>query len=287
MLGVGKGIDIEELADGLKYRAGVLRGLLLEDELLLLYAEGVHRACDTGGKEGQLIGDICGVLIEDFEHAAVGKGAESVKQAVDNGDEEGNPALGIVPVGFVLPRAAKLGVLVGFREAEEEHAEADERDRDERHRGQIVTDADSRKGEHGDDGTGAVADRRGYRKLDIPQADIADGHRENVQYRDRQISQEDAPAYLNAADKNFIAGVQTHDNADCRDHFQVTVFIGLGLAAYFGEKIRAAPAEQGNDREGEPHRKITHLSIINISVWILPQYARFDNSQMTNYAPVP
>ena len=262
MLGVGKGVDIEELADGLEYSAGVLRGFLPEDELLLLYAEGVYRACDTGGEEGQLIGDICGVLIEHFEHAAVGKGAESVKQAVDNGEEDGDPALGIMPVGFILTRAAKLGVLIRFGQTEEEHAEADERDRDERHGGQIVTDADGRKGEHGDDRAGAVADRRGYRKLDIPQADIADGHGENVQYRDGQISQDNAPAYLNAADKNFIAGVQTHDYADRRDHFQVTVFIGLGLAAYFGEKIRAAPAEQGNDREGEPHREITHLSII-------------------------
>ena len=140
-----------------------------------------------------------------------------------------------MPVGFILTRAAKLGVLIRFGQTEEEHAEADERDRDERHGGQIVTDADGRKGEHGDDSAGAVADRRGYRKLDIPQADIADCHRENVQYRDRQISQDDVPAYLNAADKNFIAGVQTHDDADSRDHFQVTVFIGLGLAAYFGE----------------------------------------------------
>ena len=66
VLGVGKGVDIEELADGLEYRAGVLRGFLPEDELLLLYAEGVYRARDTGGKEGQLVGNVCGVLIEDF-----------------------------------------------------------------------------------------------------------------------------------------------------------------------------------------------------------------------------
>lgn len=73
-------------------RAGVFGRLAPGDELLLFNAENVHGAYDADDKEGQLIRNVCRVLIEGFEHAAVGKCAERIQQAVDNGKRYCKPA---------------------------------------------------------------------------------------------------------------------------------------------------------------------------------------------------
>ncbi len=79
MLGVGKGVDIEELADGLEYRAGVLRRFLLCDKALLLHDRDIEQRHEADDKEGQLVGDVRGVLIDYLQNAAVGKGVDELK----------------------------------------------------------------------------------------------------------------------------------------------------------------------------------------------------------------
>ena len=81
---IGKCIYVRKLAGRFKNRAGVFGRLAPGDELLLFNAENVHGAYDTDDQEGQLIRNVCRVLIEGFEHAAVGKCAERIQQAVDN-----------------------------------------------------------------------------------------------------------------------------------------------------------------------------------------------------------
>ncbi len=61
---IGKCIYVRKLAGRFKNRAGVLGSLALGDELLLFNAENVHGAYDTDDQEGQLIRNVCRVLIE-------------------------------------------------------------------------------------------------------------------------------------------------------------------------------------------------------------------------------
>ena len=238
MLGVGQRVDIEELADRLAHGAEILRPLLLRNEALLLDAEDIDRARNAHHEECELIGDVAGVrqlLAELFKHTAVGERAECVEQAVDHRQRDGEPAFGVMPVGLVLPGAAQLLVFVGLRNAERDHADAHERHSHERERRKIVADANGDEREHRYDRAGAVADGGGDGELYIPETEIADGHGENVEHRNGQIHENDLPCDADLPDEDLIGGVQTHDDADSRDHFQVTVFIGLGLAAYFGE----------------------------------------------------
>ena len=253
VLGIGQGVDIEELADGLENGAGVLGRLLPGDQLLLLDAQHVDGAEDAHDQEGQLIGAVGAVLVQHLQHAAVGKGAQRVQQAVDDGDQNGDPALGVVVVGGVLPGAAELLVLVGLGKAQGDDADADQGHGHQGHGGQILADAHGEKGQHRDDGAGAVADGGGDGQLDVPQAQIADGHGEDVQHGDRQIGQNDLPAHLHAAREDLIGRVQAHDEAHGRHHFQMAVLVLSVLAADLGEQVRAAPAEQRDDCEGKPH----------------------------------
>ena len=253
MLAVGEGVDVKELAGRLEDRAGVLGGFLLCDELLLFDAEHPDRAEDADKEERQLIGDIRAVLVEHLEHKTVGKGAQRVEQTVDHGDREGDPAFGVVVIGCVLARPSQLLVLVGLDKAEGDHADAHERHRDERDGRQILADAGGDQRQHRDDRAGAVADRGGDRKLDIAQPEIADGHREDIEHRDRQIGQDDLATNLNAVEEDLIGSVQPHHKTHGHDHFQMTVFVLCVLAADLGEQVRAAPAEQCDDCESKPH----------------------------------
>ena len=233
MLGVGKGVDIEELADGLEYRAGVFRRFLLCDKALLLHDRDIEQRHEADDKEGQLVGDVRGVLIDYLQNAAVGKGAERVKQAIDYRDKYGDPALGVVPVASVLPCAAKLLVLVRLGKAKPDNADAHERHSDKRHGRHLVPDADGDNGQHRDYRAGAVAYRGGYRKLDISKPQISHRHRHYVQCRHGQIRQDNFQINLHAADEYLIRRVQTHHDTDRRDHLEMGVFVLLILTANF------------------------------------------------------
>jgi len=263
MLGVGQRVNIEELADRLAHGTEILRPLLLRDEALLLDAEDIDRARNAHHEECELIGDVAGVrqlLAELFEHTAVGKRAERVEQAVDHRQRDGEPAFGVMPVGLVLPGAAQLLVLVGLRDAERDHADAHERHSHERERRQIVADADSDEREHRYDRAGAVADGGGDGELYVPETEIADGHGENVEHRNRQIHENDLPCDADLPDEDLIGSVQTHNDTDGHDHFEMAVFVAAVLTANFGEKIGAAPAEQSDECKPKPHNECLFLS---------------------------
>ena len=76
-----------------------------------------------------------------------------------------------------------------------------------------------------------------------------------------QIGEEmdDLHVDFNAADKNLVAGVQTHDDTDCHDHLQVRGLVVGFAAADLGEKVRTAPAEQRDDRKPKPHKYLSKI----------------------------
>ena len=85
MVRVRKRINIEELPNGLEDGTGVLGSLLTGDEFLFFDTKHIDCAEDADSKEGQLIGAVGTVLIQNLQNAAVGKGAERVQQTVDDG----------------------------------------------------------------------------------------------------------------------------------------------------------------------------------------------------------
>ena len=242
MLLIRQGVDVEELADGLEDGAGIFGDLTLRDEPLLLDAENINCAEDAHKQEGQLIGAVGAFLVQHLEHAAVGKGAQRVEKAVDHGDGDGDPALGVVVVGGILPGSAELFVLMGFDKAEGDDADGDQRHGNQRDGGQVLTDAGGDKGQNRNDRAGAVADGAGDRKLDIAKPQIADGHGQDVQHGDRQIREDHVPAHFHAVKEDLVCRVQTHHKAHRHDHFQVTVLIVCVLAADLGKQVRTAPA---------------------------------------------
>ena len=150
---IGKGVDIRKLTRSLEDGAGVFGCLALGNELLLFNAENVHGTHDADDKEGQLIRNVCRVLIEGFEHAAVGKCAERIQQAVDNGKRYCKPAFCIVMIACILTCAAQLLILICFRKAEGDNADADKRNSRKSHRRQSAYTL-SREYEHSHDRAG-------------------------------------------------------------------------------------------------------------------------------------
>ena len=136
-------------------------------------------------------------------------------------------------VGGVLAGSSEILVLVGFDKAEGDDAAADQGHGDKGDGGQILTDAVAEKREQRDDGAGAVADRGGNRELDIPQAEIADGHGEDIEHGDGQIGQNDLGVDLHALDEDLIGRVQTHHDADRHDHLEMAVRVVSVSASYF------------------------------------------------------
>ena len=167
------------------------------------------------------------------------------------------PRLGVFVVGRLLPRGAKLLVLARFHDAETDHARAHQRHGCERGKlhagGQLVAQTARDEVQHGHQCAGGVADRGGDGQLNIPQTDVAERHRQDVQQRHRQIRPDDVPRNFRAADEDLIRGVQTHHKADSHHHFQVCQMVLRVAAAELGKQVGAGPAEQSNDRKPEPH----------------------------------
>ena len=66
---------------------------------------------------------------------------------------------------------------------------------------------------------GGISDGGGHGQLNVPQAQIAQRHRADIQQGNRQIGPDHGPADLRAADENLVSGVKTHDHAYGDDHF--------------------------------------------------------------------
>ena len=81
-------IDVEELADGLADRADILRRFGARGQLLALDEEHIRAADQTRGEEGQLVGDVGGILVQGFEHKAVRERAGRVQNAVGNREQQ-------------------------------------------------------------------------------------------------------------------------------------------------------------------------------------------------------
>ena len=266
---VGEREDIGELARRLERSAEILGALLLRDELLLLNEHDVDEAARGGKQERQLIRAVRGggrvvraflkrceqpglrrLRAQTLQHERVCKRARRIEQAVRHRQAERQPGLCVFVVGGSLTRLAKLVVLGRFHDAEADDADADQRDRaDDRPAHTALDLLVQRAGdeaEHRHQRAGGVADGRRDGKLNIPQADIAQRHRADVEQRYRQVRPDDLPRDRRAADENFIRRMQTHDHADGHDHFQMCVFV-LAAAADLREQIRAAPAEERDE----------------------------------------
>ena len=119
--------------------------------------------------------------------------------------------------------------------------------------GGVAGDAVKEDGQHGYQRAGGVADGGGDGQLDVPQAHIAHGHGEDVQDRDRQVRPNDIQIDDRAAHEHLVGRVGPHDNAHGHHHFQVAVLVPGVPAADLGKEVRAAPAEQRDEREPKPH----------------------------------
>ena len=183
MIFVRQSVDVEKLADRFAGSADVLWQLQLEGELFAADQQ-IGKAAQAGGQEGQLVGDVRGVLVERFQHQRVGEGAGGIQQTVGDRQADGQPAFGVLAVGVLLTARAQLVVLPRLDDAEADHAGADHGDRADDQHG-ICTiqcgQAARQQAQYGDQRAGGVADGGRDRKLNIAQADIAQRHGNDVQ----------------------------------------------------------------------------------------------------------
>ena len=138
------------------------------------------------------------------------------------------------------------------------HAQADGTHAHQRHGNQgqrgIALRADEEQRQHRHQGPGGVADRGGDGQLDVPEAHVAHGHGEDVQQGYRQVGPQDGQGDLRAAHKDLIGRVKPHNHAHGHDHLQMAVLVPGIPAADLGKQVRAAPAEQRDNRKPKPHR---------------------------------
>ena len=260
MLRVRQRIDVRELTRRLAQRARVFGSLPLGQQLALFNEHHIHKAHDGRQQECQLIGAVGAVLVQRLQHPAVGKGAQRVQQAVDHRQDQRQRGLGVAVVTGLLPGGAQVVVLPRLHDAQTDHAHAHQRCGYQLRRHQLAQPAGGQR-QHRHQSAGGIAYRGGDGQLDVPQADIADGHGADVQQRHRQIGQDDVAVDLCAADKNFVSGVQAHYQTHGHDHLQMAVFVVRVLAADLAEQVTAAPANQSDKRKPKPHSNSFNFSL--------------------------
>ena len=272
---VGEGEDVGELASRFEDGAEIFRPLLLRHELLLADQHDIDEAADRREQERQLVGavgrggGVVAALVKrrehpgverlrgkTVEHERVGKRTGRVEQAVGHRQADGQPRFGVLVVGGRLTGLTELVVLAGFDHAEADDADAHQRDCTDDGDAHAALDAlverAGEEAEHRDERARGIADRRRDGKLDIPEADIAERHRDDVEQGDGEVCPDDVPRDGRALHEDLKRGVQTHDHADSDDHFEVGVFVVVA-AADLRKQIGTAPAEECDDCEPEPH----------------------------------
>ena len=261
MFRVRQRVDVRELARRLAHGARILGALPLGDEPALLDKHHIHEAYDARQQKCQLIGAVGAVLVQCLQHPAVGEGAQCVQQAIDHRQDQRQRRFGVAVVAGLLPCSPQVIVLPGLHDAQTDDTHAYQCCGGQLRRHQLAQAAGGQR-QHRHQCAAGIADGGGDGQLDIPQADVADGHRADVQQGHRQIRQDDAAVDLRAVDKNLIGGVQTHHQAHCHHHFKMAVFVVCVLAADLAEQVRAAPADQCDQRKPKPHKKLLILSCI-------------------------
>ena len=254
---IADGVNIRELTGSLEGGANIFGRFHFGDEFVLLDEFHVDKAAHCRKQERQLIRRVRRVLVERFKNQRVRERPCRVEQAVCNRQADGKPGFCIAVVGRLLPCAAQLVVLARLDNTQTDYTDAHQRHRaDDRPahcalNGLVERSRNEAQNRH--QRARGIADRRRDGKLNISESHVAERHRRDVKQRHRQIRPDHVPRHDRAADENFIRCVQTHHDADGDDHFQVCVFVGCIAAADFRKKIRAAPAEEGNDCKPEPH----------------------------------
>ena len=254
-------VDVEELTDRFADGTDVLRRFGARGQLFVLDENDVRARNQTGEEEGQLVGDVRGILIQRFQNEAVGECSRRIENTIGNRQEQRKQGLGILVIARLLTGGAKLVVLGRFRDAQRDDADGNQRDGGKLP-GVHIADARGCNGQNRDQRAGGIANRRGDGQLDVTQTDVAHRHGDDVQQGNRQVGQDDLHVDFNAADKDLVAGVQTHDDTDRHDHFQVRGLVVGFAAADLGEKVRTAPAEQRDDRKPKPHKYLSKYEIL-------------------------
>ncbi len=102
-------------------------------------------------------------------------------------------------------------------------------------------------------------------QLNVPQAHIAQGHRQDVQEGNGQISPDYLPGDVHPIDEYFKGGVQAHDKTDGSCHLQVRMPVVRVPTADLRKQIGAAPAQQGDDGKPKP----IHFKYLSRSIYIV------------------
>ena len=250
---VADGEDVGKLTCGFADGAEQLWPLTADLQPIALDNQYIDRGDDAHRKKSQLIGNVGDALVERFEDDGVHDRARRVDQAVQDGEQQGEKALLILDVGICLPQVAGDVVLAHLGKTEADDADGHERNADPDR--QIRRFAQEDEAEQRGKRARGIADRGRDRQLDIAETDIANRHRKDVAEGCGQIGDDRIKRDRNTADEDLIAGVQTHDKADRHDHLPMAELV-IGTGADFAEQVRAAPAEQGDERENKPHTKI-------------------------------
>ena len=271
MAGVRDGVDVGELACRLADGAEILGPFQPGDELILPDEHHVDEADHRRRQERQLIGAVGAggrkihtflpggghaggqeAIRQDLQHPVVREGAGGIQQAVGHRQGQGQEALGVLVVAVLLPLGPELRVLGGVHHAEADGAGADQQDGAEG-QGRIVVPAHKEQRQNRHESPGGIADGGGDGELDVPQAQVPQGHGADVEQGHGEIRPDHGPADGGAADENFKRGVEAHHRAHGDDHFQVGELVVRVPAADLGEEVAAAPAEQRNEGEPKPH----------------------------------
>ena len=236
---VGQRVDIRKLPRRLEQRTRILGRFGLEDELVLFDHNNINKADHGGGEERQLIRAVGRILIERAQDERIGERARRVQQAVGHRQTQRQPGFCVFVVGALLPLFAQLVVLPRLDDAEADHADAHQRHRADDHPAHRARDRlVQRAGDEAQDrheSAGGIADRRRDRKLNVPQAHIAQRHRADVQQRHRQIRPHHVPRDDRAAHEDLIRRVDAHHDADGDDHLEGIILVPPVAAADLGK----------------------------------------------------
>ena len=121
-------VDVEELTNRFANSTDVLRRFRARRQLFVLDENDICARNQTGEEEGQLIGDVRGILIQRFQNEAVGERSRRIENTIGNRQEQRKQGLGILVIARLLTGGAKLVVLGRFRDAQRDDADGNQRD---------------------------------------------------------------------------------------------------------------------------------------------------------------